>query len=370
VDNRSKLPGAPLAVIEVDANLAITSWNSRAEEFFGTASAAAIGRNLAEVLPLVGEAESWQALRAVADDVSPQVWPVQHADAVLMFEAWTQATRDSAGAATGFTLYGYDATRRVHAEARAKLETTMLQAIKDNLDIVMWAVDRPGKFLYQDGKGVRAAGLQPHQFVGMNIFDLYKNLPDMEVIRRAVAGEPSRAQGVEVHGRYWDTWYIPLADNPSTAALVGVTVDVTEAKRSELELRAKLELIERQQEVIRELATPIIEVWDGILTMPIVGLVDTNRTSEIMDSLLTAVTTTRARFAILDLTGVEVVDTGTASHLIKMIQSIRLLGAEGILTGIHPTIAQTMVALGVDLSHVAVFAKLRDALKHCLRVKR
>ena len=105
-------------------------------------------------------------------------------------------------------------------------------------------------------------------------------------------------------------------------------------------MRAKLDLIERQQEVIRELATPIIEVWDGVLTMPIVGLVDTARTAEIMDSLLQGVTQTRARFAIL------------------------------VLTGIHPMIAQTIVALGVDLSHVAVYAKLRDALKHCIRAGR
>ncbi|MFY0535678.1 STAS domain-containing protein [Nannocystis pusilla] len=152
--------------------------------------------------------------------------------------------------------------------------------------------------------------------------------------------------------------------------LVGVTIDVSDATRAENELRGKVELIERQQEVIRVLATPIIEVWDGVLTMPIVGLIDTARTAEIMDSLLQAVTQTRARYAILDLTGVEVVDTGTASHLIKMIQAIRLLGAEGILTGIHPSIAQTVVALGVDLSQVAVFAKLRDALKHCLRAAR
>ncbi|MFY0541418.1 STAS domain-containing protein [Nannocystis pusilla] len=131
-------------------------------------------------------------------------------------------------------------------------------------------------------------------------------------------------------------------------------------------MRAKLDLIERQQEVIRQLSTPIIEVWDGVITLPIVGLVDTVRTAEIMDNLLQAVTRTRARFAILDLTGVEVVDTGTASHLIRMIQAIRLLGAEGILTGIHPTIAQTIVSLGVDLTRVAVFGKLRDALVFCL----
>ncbi|WP_434417313.1 STAS domain-containing protein [Nannocystis pusilla] len=103
-----------------------------------------------------------------------------------------------------------------------------------------------------------------------------------------------------------------------------------------------------------------------MITLPIVGLIDSVRTAEIMDNLLQTVARTRARFAILDLTGVEVVDTGTASHLIGMIQAIRLLGAEGILTGIHPVIAQTIVSLGVDLTRVGVHAKLRDALQYCI----
>jgi rsbT co-antagonist protein RsbR len=135
-----------------------------------------------------------------------------------------------------------------------------------------------------------------------------------------------------------------------------------EAKRREDELRARLELIERQ----RELSTPIIEVWDGVAALPIVGLIDSVRTAEIMDNLLQTVTRTGARFAILDLTGVQVVDTSTASHLIGLIQAIRLLGAEGVLTGIPPSIAQTIVNIGVDLTRVRVFAKLRDALRHCI----
>ena len=118
--------------------------------------------------------------------------------------------------------------------------------------------------------------------------------------------------------------------------------------------------------MIRELSTPVIEVWDGILTLPIVGLVDSVRTAEIMDNLLQTVVRTGSRFAILDLTGVQVVDTHTASHLIGLIQAIRLLGAEGLFTGIHPNIAETIVAIDIDLTHVRVFAKLRDALKHCI----
>jgi rsbT co-antagonist protein RsbR len=114
------------------------------------------------------------------------------------------------------------------------------------------------------------------------------------------------------------------------------------------------------------MSTPIIEVWDGVLTLPILGLVDSVRTAEIMDGLLQAVTRVRARFAILDMTGVDVIDTSTAGHLLGLIRAIRLLGAEGIITGIHPNIAQTMVSLDVDLSNIKVHANLREALKYCI----
>ncbi|MDC0722018.1 STAS domain-containing protein [Nannocystis bainbridge] len=364
MSDTSSLEGAPLIVIEADAGLVVTAWNRRAHLVFGTGPSEAVGRGLAELLPLVGA--SWG--ESLADsDAAPRVLTVRRGDASWSIEAWTQTLGDGEGRPPGVRIYGHDVGARVTAERTAALETTMLRAIKDNLDIAVWAVDEHGVFVYQDGKAIRDAGIAPHQFVGLNMLEMYKDLGNNPLIERALAGEPARTYGAESHGMFLDTYYIPVTGQPGEPRLIGVTLNVTEAKRVELEMRRKIELIERQQQVIRELATPIIEVWDGVLTMPIVGLVDTARTAEIMDSLLQAVTQTRARFAILDLTGVEVVDTGTASHLIKMIQALRLLGAEGILTGIHPSIAQTIVALGVDLSHVTVHAKLRDALKHCLR---
>jgi len=369
MDEPSKLRRGPLIVIEADSRLVITGWSRRAEQVFKTDAAAAVGRDLAEVLPLT-EPATWRSLLAEADDDEPRVWSIRLFEGPRAFEAWTQIDRDAEGRPQGITLYGHDATARVAADARKALESTLLTALKDNLEMVMWAIDEQGVFLYQDGKALGTAGLEPHQFVGQNMLEIYKDVGNNDLILRGLAGEAIRTPAAETHGVHWDTYYMPVKGGPGEARLVGVSLDITEAKRGELEMRAKLELIERQQEVIRELATPIIEVWDGVLTMPIVGLVDTARTAEIMDTLLQGVTQTRARFAILDLTGVEVVDTGTASHLINMIQAIRLLGAEGILTGIHPMIAQTIVALGVDLSHVAVFAKLRDALKHCLRAGR
>ncbi|WP_434419981.1 STAS domain-containing protein [Nannocystis pusilla] len=361
------LQDAPLIVFELDADGTVVAWNRQAELVFGTAAAAAVGRDLDEVVPLTRG--SWRALLGDADP-TPRVWEFRQGEATRAVEAWVQVVPAAGDRPARTIVYGHNVTARVEAEARAALEATMLTAIKENLEVSLWATDERGTFLFMDGKSMRSIGMKSEHFVGQNIFEMYRATGNGDIVAAAIAGEPQFTKAVELHGNFYDTWYIPVRAAKTGVRLVGVTINVSEATRAENELRGKVELIERQQEVIRVLATPIIEVWDGVLTMPIVGLIDTARTAEIMDSLLQAVTQTRARYAILDLTGVEVVDTGTASHLIKMIHAIRLLGAEGILTGIHPSIAQTVVALGVDLSHVAVFAKLRDALKHCLRAAR
>ncbi|MDI1450537.1 STAS domain-containing protein [Polyangium sp. 6x1] len=144
-------------------------------------------------------------------------------------------------------------------------------------------------------------------------------------------------------------------------------LDVSELKRVEQELLAKMELIHKQQQVIKDLGIPIIQVWDQVLTLPLVGVVDSARAADVMENLLQTVVQTRARFAILDLTGVDLVDTATAAHLLQMINAIRLMGAEGIITGIRPTVAQTMIGLGLDMSTTTTLASLRDALKLCIR---
>ncbi|WAS94628.1 STAS domain-containing protein [Nannocystis punicea] len=354
---------APHLTVEVDDVLRVLRWNRRAERVLGVGAAEAVGRPLAELLPVLGEPDAWAA-RLIADSEEPEVLQIARPDDELYLAAWWEVTRDDDGRVVGATLYGHDITAREREFRRRGLESKMLGALLDNLDLVVCSIDKQGVFASQQGKALQTVGLSPGQFVGQNYFDLFGGTEAGDATRRAMNGEAQLAVPSEVYGVHWLSWTLPIED--SELSVISVSLDVTDTKRNELELRAKLDLIERQQQVIRELSTPIIEVWDGVLTLPIVGLVDTVRTAEIMDNLLQAVTRSRAKFAILDLTGVEVVDTGTASHLIRLIQAIRLLGAEGILTGIHPTIAQTIVALGVDLTRVAVFGKLRDALTHCI----
>jgi anti-anti-sigma regulatory factor len=119
--------------------------------------------------------------------------------------------------------------------------------------------------------------------------------------------------------------------------------------------------------VINDLETPVIQVWDRVLTLPMVGIVDSRRAARMTDDLLRQVARTQAHFAILDLTGVEVVDTATAGHLLNIASAVRLLGAESIITGIRPNIAQTIISLGVDLTRIRTLATLRDGLALAIR---
>ena len=133
------------------------------------------------------------------------------------------------------------------------------------------------------------------------------------------------------------------------------------------DLEGKLETIEMQQAAIRELSTPIIEVWAGVLCLPVVGIVDSQRSAEMTETLLETIVAKQARMAIVDITGIDVMDTKTADHFIKMARAVRLLGAECIVSGINPGIAQTLTHIGVDLTGVRTLRSLRDALQLYLR---
>ncbi|TDT38771.1 rsbT co-antagonist protein RsbR [Streptomyces sp. BK208] len=125
-------------------------------------------------------------------------------------------------------------------------------------------------------------------------------------------------------------------------------------------------LIDRQRLQLLEVATPVIKLWDGIVAVPLIGTLDSARSQVVMETLLESVVEQQARFAILDITGVPTVDSLVAQHLMKTVAAARLMGAECIVSGIRPAIAQTMVHLGLDLGTVVTRASLADALKYVL----
>ena len=131
--------------------------------------------------------------------------------------------------------------------------------------------------------------------------------------------------------------------------------------------RSREAVIKRQQEELLELSTPVVKLWDGVLALPMIGTLDSQRTQVVMESLLQRIVDTGSEIAIIDITGVPTVDTLVAQHLLKTVTAIRLMGADCIISGVRPQIAQTIVHLGLDLQGIVTKASLADALALALR---
>lgn len=152
--------------------------------------------------------------------------------------------------------------------------------------------------------------------------------------------------------------------------LVAQQVAVNNLKRLD-ELAAELGrarvLNQEQHETIQTLSAPVLRVWDGVLMMPVLGAIDGDRAARMMEALLDAVTTSRARHAIIDLTAVRALDPMLGEQLRRLFQAVRLLGAKGIVVGIRPDVAQAMVSGGVDLAGIPTLATVREALVLCMQ---
>ncbi|AKT36103.1 PAS domain-containing protein [Chondromyces crocatus] len=161
----------------------------------------------------------------------------------------------------------------------------------------------------------------------------------------------------------------PHFEGGKVVRMYGCFRDITETKRREAELRRQLALITRQQRAILDLSTPIIQLWDDIITLPLIGSIDPDRAAQIMDRLLDEVVRVGARFAILDLTGVDTVDTMTADQLFRITRAVDLLGARALFCGLTPPVAQSMTALGLDMAGFVTYRNLQEALQACLRTR-
>jgi rsbT co-antagonist protein RsbR len=168
----------------------------------------------------------------------------------------------------------------------------------------------------------------------------------------------------EVHG-------VPIKDkNGSVVKMIEYSIDITDQRRAEEEsaraLEALAEANEAKEEQIQQLSTPVIEVWDGILVTPVIGIVDGERGTQIMRTLLNACSEIRARGVIIDITGIEVIDESTALHLIRMSKAIQLLGARAVISGVSPEVAKTMIHTDVASERIKTVRSLKEGLLYFL----
>ena len=161
-----------------------------------------------------------------------------------------------------------------------------------------------------------------------------------------------------------------ITDPAALAAAIwgtSVLLDDIGLRTTEMYQKGREEVIQRQQEELMELSTPVVRLWDGVLALPLIGTLDSARTQVVMENLLQQIVDTGAAIAIIDITGVPTVDTLVAQHLLKTVAAARLMGADCIISGIRPQIAQTIVHLGVELGDVITKATLADAFGVALK---
>jgi rsbT co-antagonist protein RsbR len=164
------------------------------------------------------------------------------------------------------------------------------------------------------------------------------------------------------------------AELPDTEAMLterwaaSATIDRIGLYTVEVYLESREAIIARQQHEVMELSTPVVQLWDGIIALPLIGTLDSTRTQVVMETLLQSIVDTHSRIAVIDITGVSTVDTLVAQHLIKTAAAARLMGAQCIISGIRPQIAQTMVHLGVGFEGVVTAGSISDALQRAFRM--
>lgn len=183
-----------------------------------------------------------------------------------------------------------------------------------------------------------------------------------EVIANASMGDYSSQIEIKEKDKFTD---IEMGVN---LMIQGLMAEQEKTEKAFEELQNKVDTIEKQQMAIQELSTPVIEIWDKVITLPVIGIVDSKRSEEMMESILDRVVRTQSKCVIIDITGVDVVDTKTADHFIKMVKAVRLLGAECIITGINPDIAQTLTSIGVDMTQIKTMRSLQNGLKESFKI--
>lgn len=203
----------------------------------------------------------------------------------------------------------------------------------------------------------------------VNIKDVKKRIDKIEdVLASVAAGDMSARIQSEVEDDFTGT------EAAIDLLIDDLTDELNNREKIQKELEDKLKKIQEQQKTIvqqqedlLELSSPVTKVWDNILILPVIGTLDSQRTQIMMENLLHKIVETGCTISILDITGVPTVDTQVANHLLKTVTSARLLGAECIISGISPAIAQTIVHLGIDLSSIRTKATLQDAMIYAMK---
>ena len=404
----SRMPGASWS-FRVDPVASKSAWiyiDARAAEIYDV-SEAELQSGPVTVMLRINEEDRIRFIAAAAQSIqtlAPYIWSGKvelRSGETRWIEVHVAVEREAAGT---FVMYGqvFDISERKRLEQALKeSEETRRKAevlhrtVLDSLPVgVMLANQAREMVIYNPAQQRMVGGVAQYDdgdltgAYGIFMADGVTPLP-METcgLVRALHGEQSEEEIVvrnprlETPGRQHVIWTPMRDEDGEVYGALGLTQDITLQRELELKLRqrneelaaseaAKTELIDKLRYSIEELQNPILEVWDDVLVMPIIGVVDSRRTADMVQRLLAEVARSQASYVIVDLTGVEIVDTRTADHLIKLVRKVEVIGAHCVLTGIRPAVAETLVDIGVDFGRITTLRNLKHGLREAMRIAR
>ncbi|HEU4327817.1 MAG TPA: PAS domain-containing protein [Roseiflexaceae bacterium] len=355
-------------VVVLDAGGVIESVNHACERALGYTAEELRGYRFWDLLPVEEAAGMLDTMSNLSERSFPvateNIWMTK--DRQRRIVTWlTSALRDDSGEIVYLVATGTDVTEQRRAEDELRARETQLRTVLSSAPLVIYTLDRAGVFTFAEGSGLATLGATPASLMGYPIEQIYQQMPEtLAHLRATLAGE-ERFWLNEVSGRVFENRATPLYDaQQQPAGVIGVSQDVTERARSEAErVLLQEQVIAAQAAALAELSTPLIPISEAVVVMPLIGAMDSLRAQRVIATLLNGVSEQHAQAAILDITGVPVVDTQVANVLLQAAQAATLLGTRVILTGIRPEIAQTLVGLGVDLSRVCTCGTLQAGIR-------
>jgi rsbT co-antagonist protein RsbR len=285
---------------------------------------------------------------------------------------------DEKGKFVGSFVFFYNITKRVKLEEDLIFERGLLNSLLNTIPDHIYFKDEKSRFIKVSKSLAEWFNVKSVDgLMGKTDFDFFTEEharpafeDEQEIMRtgKAIEGKVEKETHPDGRVTWVSTTKIPRYDKKGNViGITGISRDVTEKKLWEEEREKKLEA---QKAELIELSTPVIDVWEGVLTVPVLGSLDSERASRISESLLTQIVEEKADIAIIDISGISAVDSAVADRLIRTAKAVRLVGAEAILTGVGVEIAQTISDLGIDMGGLKTMATLKDGLKYVISRKK
>jgi rsbT co-antagonist protein RsbR len=356
------------AIILLDTEGHVLTWSAAAEHLTRWKKEEILGQHFSKFFSLedIQNGKPEMELRRAAEEgcYTETGWRLRKDGTRFWADVTITPLRNGQGELTGYGKVVWDATGQRRAAFR-----DLLESVPDATVVI----DRDGNIVLANSHAARMFGYTLNELIDQPVEVLVpKRFRDKHPgYRNRYFAEPRvrpMGAGLSLWGLRKDGSEFPVEISLSPTESEGGSL-VTSAIRDVSERREVEDRLKRQSQEIMEMATvPVVQVWEGVVLVPLIGTLDSQRTQQLMERLLHRVTETSSPIAVLDITGVPTIDTQTAQHLIETISAVRLLGADVILTGVRPVIAQTLVHIGVDLSNVVTRTSLAAGLRMALQM--